>query len=260
MFQPLRLKPIRIDYHGYVPSFFRPLMKAASEGRDLVPIIQEITQRLGFDTFTCTVSMSVRPNCESMQYVFTTVAAEWVTIYDQCSYIEVDPRVQTLMQTSLPLVWDRESLKGRNAKIDEFLEAGLPYGLGSGVAVGFYDPRGCGVFVAFNSKIVKLDDRRKSAIFTNLGDILIFGHLFFEMFAASIVEEKIRPLSHGAPLSPRERTCLGMAARGLTGEDIALKLGISVRTVQFHFDSIRSKLGAATRQEAVAKAAHAGLL
>jgi len=51
-----------------------------------------------------------------------------------------------------------------------------------------------------------------------------------------------------------------MAARGLASEDIALKLGISPRTVQFHFDSIRSKLGAATRQEAMAKAAYAGML
>src|SRR5262249_41221692 len=142
MFQPLRLKPIAVAYDGYVPPFFNPLVDAASEGRDLVPIIGETTRGLGFDTFTCTVSMSVRPSCESMQYVFTTVPAEWVAIYDQRSYIEVDPRVQTLMQTPLPMVWDRESLYGRNARVDEFLDAGLPYGLGSGVAVGFYDPRG----------------------------------------------------------------------------------------------------------------------
>jgi DNA-binding CsgD family transcriptional regulator len=158
------------------------------------------------------------------------------------------------------MVWDRESLYGRNARVDEFLDAGLPHGLGSGVAVGFYDPRGHAVFVAFNSRNLKLDHVRKNAIFRNLGDMLIFGHLFFEMFAANIITERVRPRSHGAPLSPREHTCLGIAARGLTGEDIAVKLGISPRTVQFHFDSIRSKLGAATRQEAVAKAVHAGLL
>jgi DNA-binding NarL/FixJ family response regulator len=51
-----------------------------------------------------------------------------------------------------------------------------------------------------------------------------------------------------------------MAARGLTGEDIAVKLGISPRTVQNHFDSIRSKLGAANRQEAIFRATQLGLL
>jgi DNA-binding CsgD family transcriptional regulator len=260
MFQPLRLKPIPVEYDGYVPPFFEPLIHAARNGQDLVPIIDAITQGLGFDTFTCTVSMSVRPNCESMLYVFTTVPAEWVAIYDQRSFIEVDPRVQTLLEVPLPMVWDRESLRGKSPKVDEFLEMGLPYGLGSGVAVGFYDPRGHAVFVAFNSKIPKLDAGRRASIFRNLGDILIFGHLFFEMFAASIVEEQHHPRSHGAPLSQRERTCLGMAARGLTSDDIARRLGITPRTVQFHFDSIRSKLGAATRHEAIAKAAQAGLL
>jgi LuxR family quorum-sensing system transcriptional regulator SolR len=41
---------------------------------------------------------------------------------------------------------------------------------------------------------------------------------------------------------------------------MAHKLGISERTVQFHFDGIRSKLGAANRQEAVAKAISAGII
>ena len=41
---------------------------------------------------------------------------------------------------------------------------------------------------------------------------------------------------------------------------MAYKLGISERTVQFHFDGIRSKLGAANRQEAIAKAIAAGII
>jgi len=49
-----------------------------------------------------------------------------------------------------------------------------------------------------------------------------------------------------------------LAARGLTTEDIGYKLGICTRTVQFHFDSIRSKLAVANRQEAVARAIQDG--
>jgi LuxR family quorum-sensing system transcriptional regulator SolR len=51
-----------------------------------------------------------------------------------------------------------------------------------------------------------------------------------------------------------------MAARGLTSYDMAYKLGITERTVRFHFSSIRSKLAAANRQEAVAKAIKGGLI
>jgi len=186
MFQHLRLKPVAVEYGGYVPTFFEPLLLAARAGDDLIPTIDQITKELGFDTFTCTVSTSARPNCESMLYVFTTMPPEWVALYDRCSYVEVDPRVQTLMQIPLPMVWDCESLRGNNRRVNDFLDAGQKYGLGSGVAVAFYDPRGHAVFVAFNSKTAKLDGIRKSEIFRKLGDILIFGHLFFEMFVANI--------------------------------------------------------------------------
>ena len=60
----------------------------------------------------------------------------------------------------------------------------------------------------------------------------------------------------GAPLSLRERQCLTLTARGLTTEEIAERLGIKAQTAQFHFDSIRTKLAVATRQEAVARAMH----
>jgi DNA-binding CsgD family transcriptional regulator len=53
-------------------------------------------------------------------------------------------------------------------------------------------------------------------------------------------------------LSRRELQCLAMAARGLTSDDMAYKLGISPRTIRFHFTSIYAKLAALNRQEAVA--------
>jgi DNA-binding CsgD family transcriptional regulator len=56
----------------------------------------------------------------------------------------------------------------------------------------------------------------------------------------------------GASLSGRERECPTLASHGLTSDDIAGRLEISSRTVEFHFAGIRSKLAAANRQEAIA--------
>jgi DNA-binding NarL/FixJ family response regulator len=52
-------------------------------------------------------------------------------------------------------------------------------------------------------------------------------------------------------LSSREREVLQLVSAGLTNQDIAREICISVNTVSNHMTSILSKLGAANRTEAV---------
>jgi DNA-binding CsgD family transcriptional regulator len=61
-------------------------------------------------------------------------------------------------------------------------------------------------------------------------------------------------------LTEQELNCLRLSARGQSSTDIGLKLGITPRTVNFHFSKILKKLNALNRQEAIAKAATANLL
>jgi DNA-binding CsgD family transcriptional regulator len=60
--------------------------------------------------------------------------------------------------------------------------------------------------------------------------------------------------SEGPTLSVREAQCLRMVAVGQTDSDVGQALGISPRTVRFHVDSAKTKLGVNTRIQAVAKA------
>src|SRR6202165_1096093 len=61
-------------------------------------------------------------------------------------------------------------------------------------------------------------------------------------------------------LSDREVEALTWVARGKTSAEIAQILGLAKRTIDFHIDNARAKLGAATRTEAVIKAAGGGLM
>jgi DNA-binding response OmpR family regulator len=61
-------------------------------------------------------------------------------------------------------------------------------------------------------------------------------------------------------LNDREVETLTWAARGKTSTEIAQILGLTKRTVDFHIDNARTKLGAATRTEAVIKAATGRLI
>ena len=55
-------------------------------------------------------------------------------------------------------------------------------------------------------------------------------------------------------LNDREVEVLTWVARGKTSVEIAQILGLTKRTIDFHIDNARGKLGAATRSEAVIKA------
>lgn len=61
-------------------------------------------------------------------------------------------------------------------------------------------------------------------------------------------------------LSARESEVLALLAHGLSNKTIAARLRISEHTVKFHVSAILSKLGAASRAEAVAKGIKDGLL
>ena len=82
----------------------------------------------------------------------------------------------------------------------------------------------------------------------------------FEMLDA-IIRQKLDRTPKSAiwptqvQLNPREIEILTWAARGKTSSEIAQILDLSKRTVDFHADNARTKLGAATRIEATIKAA-----
>jgi DNA-binding NarL/FixJ family response regulator len=83
---------------------------------------------------------------------------------------------------------------------------------------------------------------------------------------AMIIEARLKGVARNAlwpkaaTLNDREVEVLTWVARGKTSAEIAQILGLTKRTVDFHTDNARSKLGAATRTEAAIKAATGRLI
>jgi NarL family two-component system response regulator LiaR len=70
--------------------------------------------------------------------------------------------------------------------------------------------------------------------------------------AQALIHQATRPAAPGGDLSAREREVLALMARGLSNRAIAERLVISTSTAEFHVSNILSKLGVASRTEAVA--------
>jgi len=62
------------------------------------------------------------------------------------------------------------------------------------------------------------------------------------------------------PISPRQQACLSLLIRGKTMKEIAYMLGISVRTVEAHFEAIKHKLGCRNKSQLIEKAIESGFL
>jgi DNA-binding NarL/FixJ family response regulator len=69
-----------------------------------------------------------------------------------------------------------------------------------------------------------------------------------------------QPDPNDHPLSPRELEVLTLTAKGLTNKQIAYRLNLSERTIQFHLRSVFNKTTTNSRTEAVALALHKGWL
>jgi DNA-binding CsgD family transcriptional regulator len=130
----------------------------------------------------------------------------------------------------------------------------------SGVSFALHVVLPARTLFSLNSSQPIITDARRGEIARDLGDMVLFGQYFQELFVKAFLERGLAPPSQGAPISPREMQCLQLSANGMTSLDIGEKLGIAERTVNFHFGNILSKLGALNRHEAIAIAVRRGLV
>lgn len=81
-------------------------------------------------------------------------------------------------------------------------------------------------------------------------------------FALFSAVTRLKPLDGGSvpAVSKRELECLTLTANGLTSEEIAAELGLSVHTANQYLTNTTQKLNAVNRMHAVAKALRLGLI
>ena len=236
------------------------LSAAALQRRPLQPVMDSIVRELGFDSFMYGMSADRNPTRrDTRSYVWTTLPREWVALYGERGYIEVDPRVTKTYNRNVPLVWDATEFTD-DALCRDFLRDAARFGVCSGVAISFRDPDHGRVLVAVDSRITPMDDARRQFVAMKLGEIVLLAMSFHDFFMAHLVDYEPSLMVRVASLSPRETQCLEMAANGMTSVDIAIKLGIKPRTANFHFGKIVTKLGVLNRKEAIAMGIARGLI
>jgi len=236
-----------------------PLLAAASSGRPLVPAMQSVMRRHGFDHFMYERLPDRRPQRDVRCWCWATHSRAWLDLYDRRAYAEVDPRVVHTFDHATPLMWDSATLRGR-AHLSRFLDDAASFGIRSGVSISFRDAERARIIVSLNSAVSPVDRERHAGIANRIGDFMLLATRFHDVFMAPAVGADEEPAAGTDELSARERRCLQLAAEGLTSAEIGRTLAVTARTAQFHLANIYAKLGVVNRQQAIARGIAAGLI
>lgn len=187
--------------------------------------------------------------------VFSTMPAWWQEQYHHEALASSDPFLAHCCDTLATTPTGVEYLSSHGVLSDDerrFVAKGGDAGLRAGMAVPT-SPRGGARIGGFN---VGMNARKREleALWRAKGATLRLGLLYTQQ-----AFDRLRARRESA-LSTRERECLALLADGCQNKEIAHSLDIAPSTVELHLRNARRKLGAHTREHAVAIAVRRGLL
>lgn len=172
----------------------------------------------------------------------------WTKLYMAQGYDRFDPVVRSARLELEPFEWNRDGWRGRLPYRESgLMEEASGFGICCGCTFPIVDPASSFAAVTFAADACGERFRRS---FTLHKDVLKLMAYAFHAEARQVLAP--RRCVAGVMLSPREFECLDWAAMGKSAWDTSQIIGISRRTVTFHLQNAKLKLGVRTVQQAVA--------
>lgn len=224
----------------------------AGNERAFAARVGDAASGIGFDY--CVVDIEIdRPLVGRLSCTTGRYPQEWHRAYVERSYRAIDPTVRHCRTSAEPLIWASDLQTLETAGLWELARH---HGLAYGFCVPVHGHRGLKSMLTF---------ARRDALPFNAEDLseLIAAASALANCAHVVGARLLLPalLEQSVPaLSAREKDCLQWAARGLTSEEIGVRLHISAPTVVFHINKIVRKIGAKSRTGAIARGLALGLL
>jgi DNA-binding CsgD family transcriptional regulator len=186
--------------------------------------------------------------------IAVTYAAEWQKHYLQAGYVNLDPIVRAGMGGILPVDW--ETIDRSDPLIRRFFGEAQEFRIGSkGLSFPVRGRHGEFALFSVTSAVSDAEWRRVKGSY--MRDFMMLAYYFHSW---AMKAEGLEDHEADARLSMREKDCLRWRAMGKSDWEISQILAISERTVKFHLECARSKLGATNTLHAVARAMSNGLV
>jgi DNA-binding CsgD family transcriptional regulator len=214
----------------------------ASTGDAVGRALFSVAEAFGIESIII-VDMTHQFNPIGPALVFATVGRAPIETFDRERPFFQHPLTLHAQQTDKPFLisWLRKQCGATEDDWWKSLPPHLRNGNGDGVIVPVYDDGRLAWFTGFIGRSPDLSGRTLSI----LGAA---AHAAYDRFC-----ELLNAKHDTSPLTRRESDCLAWVAQGKTDQETGIILGISARTVRFHIENAKKKLGVATRIQAVTK-------
>ncbi|MEM8750138.1 MAG: LuxR family transcriptional regulator [Pseudomonadota bacterium] len=173
----------------------------------------------------------------------------WARRYFQKNYIDRDPTIDHVRNSSAVLVWNGIQPSSKDEK-KVMHEAG-DFGLIEGITVPQHSLDGLKIGISFAGRHMDTSNPFAKTALTVIGSYAV---------ATTMRARRRNQGEKLVALTPREREVLYWIAEGKTGHEIGVILTLANATVEKHFRGLMSKLGAQNRAHAVAEAIRRGII
>lgn len=176
---------------------------------------------------------------------------EWLKLYEERGYAEIDPSIAHALTSITPLFWSDEMYAADTPRLGEFKEAAYAYGLECGVTIPVHGPsREVAIFCA----LVSAKRCGAEAARRQLRQLLPYLCLLALHIHAAAFDIFSGAQSTPVHLTNRERECLRWIAAGKSTWEIGRILDISEHGVTHHIRNVMRKFDCTSRHVAVALA------
>jgi len=182
--------------------------------------------------------------------MLSTYDEGWNRRYLEAGYLQVDPTVVHGMHSLHPVVWSDRLFR----RAPQMWEEAQSFGLRVGWAQSVFDADGRVGMLSLARSSGRLSEAERRAHDPLLKWLVNTAHCALSQYLGR------SPLSEMEPLTSRQLEVMRWTADGKTSEEIAMILGLSTPTVNFHIKNAIAKLRANNKNSAVARSSRLGIL
>lgn len=169
----------------------------------------------------------------------------------------MDSTLDTTSETILPVFWDLEEqlANAKTPREKRMRQDSIDFGARRGVSVPIYRPRGGFA----NFLVVEMEGEDCLANWEkDQYEWMVVSKLYYEALQPHLLMHELETNCY--QLTNRERECLSYVSQSISVADIAKKLAITERTVNYHIQKLNRKMGVRNKHQAVAKALAEGII